>query len=93
MFQFVPFKTSQVSVASTANGTQLTAANSSRSGIQITNLSSTDIYVGEQATGLTTSNGHLLLGTKGASISFSTTSAVYAIASTGSATVSILETL
>ena len=88
MFQFYPYKTSQVSASGTA--TQLVAANSSRSGLQIINTGTTDVYLGES--GVTTSTGHLLTGTKGASVSFTTTQAVYGINSGGSQTVTILET-
>jgi hypothetical protein len=88
MYQFYPYKTSQVSVGGTA--TQIVAANSSRSGLQIINTSTVDVYLGES--GVTTSTGHLLVGTKGASVSFTTTQAVYGITSGSSETVTVLET-
>jgi hypothetical protein len=88
-FQFYPFKTSQVAVTGTA--TQIVAANAARSGISIENLGTTDVWLGENSA-VTTSTGHLLLGTKGASVSFSTTGAVWGITSGASQSVSVLET-
>jgi hypothetical protein len=88
-FQFYPFKTSQVAVTGTA--TQIVAANAARSGISIENLGTTDVWLGENNT-VTTSTGHLLLGTKGASVSFSTTGAVWGITGGASQSVSVLET-
>lgn len=89
-FQFYPYSTSQKTADSTAGGTQLVAANKARSGLQIINTGTTDCYLGES--GVTTSTGHLLVGTKGASISFTTTQAVFAITGGSSATLTILET-
>lgn len=90
MFQNTPFQTSQISVTGTA--TKLVSTNPNRSGFQVINLGTTDIYIGENAT-VTTSTGHLLVGTKGASISFATTGQVYGITGGGTQSVSILETL
>jgi hypothetical protein len=87
-YQFYPFKCTQVTVTGTA--TQLVAANASRSGFQVVNTSTTDVYLGES--NVTTSTGHLLAGTKGASIGFATTQAVYGITSGASEVVTILET-
>lgn len=87
MFQFYPFKTAQVAITSAA--TLISAANSARSGIIITNLGTTDLYIGD--VNVTTGTGDLLVGTKGATKAFSTTSAVYAISGT-TGSVSVLET-
>jgi hypothetical protein len=89
MFQFQAFQTNQVTITGTA--TQIVAAFSSRSGIVITNLGTTDVYIGENAN-VTTSTGHLLPGTKGASLSFSTTGAIYGITGGSSQAVSYLQT-
>lgn len=90
MFQFTPFRTSQVAITGTA--TLVVAANSSRSGLELTNLGTTDVYYGENSS-VTTATGDLLLGTKGAAKAFSTTGAVYAVTSGASQTISVLETL
>ena len=89
MFQYQAFQTGQVSVLGTA--TQIVAAYPSRSGIVITNLGTTDVYLGENAN-VTTATGHLLPGTKGASVSFATTGAIYGITSGSAQTVSYLQT-
>ena len=89
MFQFGAFQTGQVSVTSAA--TQIVAANSSRSGISIVNLGTTDVYIGENAN-VTTSTGHLLTGTKGASVNFACTGAIYGITGGSSQSVSYLQT-
>lgn len=89
MFQSYPFTTKQVTVTSAA--TLISVANPSRSGIQIVNLGSNDVFIIENTSG-TTSTGHLLPGTKGASISFSTTGAVYGITGGASQNISVLET-
>jgi hypothetical protein len=89
LFQNYPFNTGQVAVTGTA--TLIVAANASRSGIQIENLGTTDVWIGENSS-VTTSTGHLLVGTKGASVSFSTTGAIYGITSGASQSVSWLQT-
>jgi hypothetical protein len=88
-FQNYPFTTGQTTVTSAA--TQIVPTNAARSGIQITNLGTTDVYLIENTSG-TTATGHLLLGVKGASVSFSTTSAVYGITGGASQTVTWLQT-
>lgn len=90
MFQFTPFKTAQVTITGTA--TLVSASNSSRSGIALTNLGSTDVYYGENNS-VTTATGDLLAGTKGAVKAFSTTGAIYAITGGSSQAISVLETL
>lgn len=89
MFQNYPFTTGQATV--TAAATLIVAANASRSGIVITNTGTTDVYIIENTAG-TTSTGHLLTGTKGASVAFSTTGPIYGITGGGSATVTYLQT-
>lgn len=90
MFQHYPFSTGQATITGTA--TLIVAANPDRSGLVITNTSaSVDVYIIEN-TGGTVSTGQLLPGTKGASLGFTTTNAVYGITSGGSATVTFLQT-
>lgn len=89
MFQNYPFNTGQATITGTA--TQIVPANASRSGIIITNLGTTDVYIIENNTG-TTSTGDLLVGTKGATKAFTTTGAIWGITSGGSQTVSWLQT-
>ena len=87
MFQNYPFDTGQVTVTGTA--TLIAAKNPSRSGIVITNLGTVDVFLVENTNG-TTSTGHLLVGTKGASLGFSTTNAIYGITTGASQAVSYL---
>jgi len=90
VYQNYPFNTNQVTVTGAA--TLIAAKNPSRSGIVITNLGTTDVYLIENTNG-TTSTGHLLVGTKGASLGFSTTNAIYGITTGASASCSYLETM
>jgi hypothetical protein len=89
VFQAYPFSTGQATMNGTAS--QIVPANSSRSGIVITNLGTVDVYIVENASG-TTSTGQLLVGTKGASLAFSTTGAIYGVTSGASQAVSWLQT-
>lgn len=89
MFQNYPFSTGQATV--TAAATQIVPANSSRSGLVITNTGTTDVYLIENSSG-TTSTGHLLPGIKGASLGFTTTGAVYGITGGGTAVLTWLQT-
>lgn len=78
--------TTQVAVTTTA--AQIVAARAGRGSVKIQNLGTTDIYLGN--TGVTTTTGDLLVGTKGASVTIPTTAAIFAIgAAAGS--VSVLE--
>ena len=78
--------TGQVSITNAA--TQIIAANSARSGVLITNPSTTvTVYVG--LSGVTTSTGAIL--SPGASLTLPVTSAIYGIVATGSQTVSYVE--
>lgn len=88
-FQNYPFSTGQVTVTGTA--TLIVAANHSRSGLVVTNNGTTDVYIIENVAG-TTATGQLLPGSKGASLGFSTTNAVYGITGGGSAVLSWLQT-
>ena len=88
-FQNYPFSTGQATVTGTA--TLIVAANSARSGLVITNTGTTDVYIVENTSG-TTSTGQLLPGTKGASLGFSTTGAVYGITGGGTAVLTWLQT-
>lgn len=77
----------QVSVATTE--TQIVASRSGRKGVLITNLGTTDVYVGP--TGLTTATGSLILGTKGTALFIPTTAAIYGRVAAGTQSVSYLE--
>ncbi len=79
--------TNHVSVGTSA--TQIVPVNSTRRGIAVTNLGTTDVWIGDS--GVTTSTGDLLPGTKGASVFIPTTAAVYGIVGTGSQSVSFME--
>lgn len=79
--------TTQVTVNSTA--TQIVAARTGRDAVIIVNLGTTDVYIG--VSGVTTSTGLLLLGTKGAAVSIPTTAAVYGIVGAGTQAVSVME--
>lgn len=79
--------TAQVSVATTS--TQVVAARTNRGSVKITNLGTTDVFIG--VTGVTTTTGDLLPGTKGASITIPTNAAVFAVASGAAQNVSVME--
>lgn len=79
----------QVAVGITAGGVQVVAARATRRAVTIVNHADTDVYVGTGTVSAT--NGMLLLGQKGTSVTIATTAAVRAIAATGSVTLSYLE--
>jgi hypothetical protein len=79
--------TNQVSIGTSA--TQVVPVNATRRGVSITNLGTTDVWVG--AAGVTTATGDLLAGSKGASVFIPTTAAVYAIVGIGTQAVSFME--
>ncbi len=79
--------TNQATVATTA--TLIAAARTGRVSITIINGGTTDVLVG--GSGVTTANGLLLTGTKGASVTINTSAAVYGIVGTGTQAVSYLE--
>jgi len=89
MFQYQAAQTGQVTV--TAAATQIVPAFPSRSGIVINNTGSTACYIGENAN-VTAATGFFLPGTAGASVSFSSTGAIYGITAGGSAVLSFLQT-
>jgi hypothetical protein len=64
--------------------------NSCRRAIKVTNLSAIDIYIGFSPS-VDVNSGDLLLGTRGSFIVIPTTLDVYAIAATGTPTVSYME--
>lgn len=78
--------TSQISVGS--SGT-LIAAPRSRNNITIANHGTTPMFLGDVSVTLT--NGILLAGVVGASITLPTSSAIYGITSTGTQVVGVLE--
>jgi len=65
-------------------------ARAGRSAVTITNLGTTDVFIGPS--GVTATTGHLLPGIKGASITVPTSAAIYAIIAAGSQAVSYLDT-
>lgn len=77
----------QVSVTTTSGA--VVAARSGRRSLLIVNHGTTDVYLGTGT--VTTSNGILLTGTKGASISIPTAAAVNGIVGSGTQTVSYIE--
>jgi hypothetical protein len=82
------FSTNQVSVGSTA--TLIVAQNHGRLSVLITNLGTTAIYIGDSPS-VTTSNGQLLPGVVGASISLPVTCAIYGISSGAAQSVSFCD--
>lgn len=78
--------TAQVSVGTTA--TQIVAARAGRGSVKITNLGTTDVFIG--VAGVTATTGDLLPGTKGASIVIPASVAVFGVAATAQ-TVSVME--
>jgi hypothetical protein len=87
MFQYQAIQTGQVSVPTAA--TQIVGQYSSRSGLVLTNTGSVTVYIGENS-GVTTSTGYPLAAS--ASVSFSTTGAVYGITGSSEATIGWLQT-
>ena len=82
--------TNQILVGTTAGGTLIAAARIGRNAVTITNLGTTDVYIG--ASGVTTGTGALLVGTKGASITIPTSAALYGIVGAGTQAVSFVDT-
>lgn len=82
------FNVGQVSVGAAA--TLIVAQNTGRKAVVVTNTSTTAVYVGANKN-VTTSNGQLLPGVVGASLSIPSTSAIYGIVATGSETVTFLD--
>lgn len=78
--------TSQVSVGTSA--TQIVAARAGRLAVTITMVGAGDIFLG--IAGVTVTNGALLVGTKGASVTIPTQAAVFGIGAVAQ-TVSIIE--
>lgn len=80
--------TGQVTVGTTA--TLIVPARAGRVNLQVSNYSTTDTFCGPA--GVTTANGYLLTGTKGATVILTTAAAVYCIVATGTELVSWAET-
>lgn len=78
--------TAQVSVGTTS--TQIVGARSGRGSVKITNLGTNDVYIGN--TGVTSTTGDLLPGTKGASITIPANIAIFGVATAAQA-VSVME--
>ncbi len=83
------FNTNQVTVQSTS-ATLIVAKNTGRKAVVITNLGTVAVYIGPNAS-VTTSNGQLLPGVVGASLSIPSTSAVWGIAASSTQAVSFLD--
>jgi hypothetical protein len=83
------FTPAQVSVGTTA--TQIVASRSGRQLVTVVQSGTTDVYLGSANT-VTTSNGLLLPGTKGASVTLPYAGAVYGIVASGTQTVTAAET-
>lgn len=79
--------TGQAALSTTA--AQVVAARATRRAVTIINLSGIDVYVGN--TGVTTATGQLLLGIRGSAITIETVTAVFAVAASGTPSVSYLE--
>lgn len=82
------FATNQTVVSTSA--TLLIEARNGRRGVLITNLSTKDVWIGNDT--VTNSTGALLLGTRGTALFVPTQSAIYAIVDSATATVGIMET-
>ncbi len=82
--------TAQVLVDTTVGGVKIIDVRPARNEITIVNHGTTDVYLGPS--GVTVSTGVLLSGVKGASITLPVYGAVYGIVSSGSQTVSYVET-
>lgn len=80
--------TAQVSVGATA--TLIAALRSGRRSITIEQLGTTAVYIGGAS--VTTSNGILLPGTAGSSVTLNTTAAIFGITASGSQSVAEVET-
>lgn len=78
--------TGQITVAATATVIVPTAGAAGRLSVTIVNNSTVDVFLG--GPGVTISNGLLLVGTKGASITLNTSAAVYGIVATSTESVS-----
>lgn len=79
--------TGQVSIGATA--TLIAAARPGRSSVTIVNGGTTDVFIG--GSGVTTTTGMLLSGTKGQLITIPTSGAVYGVVATGTESVSEME--
>lgn len=84
----VNFGPSQVSCSTTA--TLILAQRTNRALATVENSGTTDVFLG--GSGVTTSTGLLLPGTKGASANFATQAALYCIVASGTQTVTAAET-
>lgn len=81
--------TGQVTVDTTAGGVEIVATRAGRRSVTIINLGTTDVFLG--ASGVSTADGQLLLGLKGASYTFETEAAIFGIVGGASQAVSFAE--
>jgi hypothetical protein len=86
-YEFKPFITNQVSVTGVA--TLIVSANPARREITITQLGTTDVFLGNVS--VTISTGDLLTGTKGTSKTYKTTAAIYGVTSGAAQAISYFE--
>lgn len=77
----------QVTAGTTA--TQIVAKRDGRLSVKITNLGTVDAFCGPS--GVTTTTGDLLVGTKGAAVTIPTTGAVFCVVGTGTQALSFME--
>jgi hypothetical protein len=82
------FTASQVTVATTA--TKVYTGEAGAREVTIENHGTTDVYIGKS--GVLTTTGFLLPGTKGASVTLPSTKDIYAIVASGTQAVSVLVT-
>lgn len=83
------FNTNQVTVQSSA-ATLIVAENFGRKAVLVTNLGTTAVYIGPNSN-VSTSNGQLLPGVVGASISIPQTGPVWGIAASSTEAVSFMD--
>ena len=86
-YQYEPFNYGQVSV--TSSPTQIVGINRARQAVK-SSITAQPTFISEMSN-VTTSTGLLLVGTKGASLTISTTNAVYGVVSSSEEVVSYLE--
>jgi hypothetical protein len=84
------FATAQVTVATTAGGTLISAARPGGDTVTIQNLGTTAVYVG--VSGVTTSTGFPIPGVAGASLTLPANVAIYGIVASGTQAVAVLAT-
>jgi hypothetical protein len=87
-YPIAPFVFGQA-VLNAATAQKIVSLRWERTGVLITNMSSIDVFFGDST--VLASTGLLLLGLKGAGISIPTTAEIWAIAASGTPTISFME--